>query len=377
VAHGDGVWLVDVDGRRLLDAYNNVPVVGHCHPRVSEAVVRQTRSLNTHARYLHEPLVELAERLLGSMPPDAGLDSVMFVNSGSEANDIAWRIASGVTGRDGAIVTHHAYHGVTAAIADLSPEEWPDGFDVQRVARIPVDAGGEAVSAAAAELSQAGHGLAATFIDAGLTSDGIHPLTGERLEAIVRATRRAGGLFVADEVQVGYGRSGEHLWTFAHLGVTPDFVTLGKPMGNGYPLGAVLTRREIVNGFAFARRVFSTFGGNPVAAVAGLAVLDVIRDERIIPHVKRVGELLRRRIDELQIRHDHIVAVRGLGLLVGVQLDEPGRAKAVVDAMRARGVLVGRTGPNDDVLKIRPPLVFDDEHTALLVAALNEALDAT
>jgi 4-aminobutyrate aminotransferase-like enzyme/Ser/Thr protein kinase RdoA (MazF antagonist) len=377
VAHGDGVWLVDVDGRRLLDAYNNVPVVGHCHPRVSEAVVRQTRSLNTHARYLHEPLVELAERLLGSMPPDAGLDSVMFVNSGSEANDIAWRIASGVTGRDGAIVTHHAYHGVTAAIADLSPEEWPDGFDVQRVARIPVDAGGEAVSAAAAELSQAGHGLAATFIDAGLTSDGIHPLTGERLEAIVRATRRAGGLFVADEVQVGYGRSGEHLWTFAHLGVTPDFVTLGKPMGNGYPLGAVLTRREIVNGFAFARRVFSTFGGNPVAAVAGLAVLDVIRDERIIPHVKRVGELLRRRIDELQIRHDHIVAVRGLGLLVGVQLDEPGRAKAVVDAMRGRGVLVGRTGRDDDVLKIRPPLVFDDEHTALLVAALNEALDAT
>jgi 4-aminobutyrate aminotransferase-like enzyme/Ser/Thr protein kinase RdoA (MazF antagonist) len=376
VVLGEGAWLVDVDGRRLLDAYNNVPVVGHCHPRVSEAVVRQTRTLATHARYLYEPLVELAERLLASMPPEAGLDSVMFVNSGSEANDIAWRIASGVTGRDGAIVTKHAYHGVTAAIADLSPEEWPEGFDVPHVARIAVDAGGEAVAAAAAELSQAGHGLAATFIDAGLTSDGIHPLTGERLEAIVRATRLAGGLFVADEVQVGYGRSGEHLWTFAHLGVKPDFVTLGKPMGNGYPLAAVLTRREIVDGFAFARRVFSTFGGNPVAAVAGLAVLDVIRDERIIPHVKRVGELLRRRVDELQTRHDHIVAVRGLGLLVGVQLDEPGRAKEVVDAMRDRGVLVGRTGPNDDVLKIRPPLVFDDEHTGVLVAALSEALDS-
>jgi 4-aminobutyrate aminotransferase-like enzyme len=377
VARGHGVWLVDVDGRRLLDAYNNVPVVGHCHPRVTEAVVRQTRSLNTHARYVYEPLVELAERLLASMPPAARLDSVMFVNSGSEANDIAWRIASGVTGCDGAIVTQHAYHGVTAAIADLSPEEWPEGFEAPRVARIPVGGGGEAVAAAAGRLSEAGHGLAATFIDAGLTSDGIHPLTPERLAAIERATRRAGGFFVADEVQVGYGRGGEHLWTFAHLGVTPDFVTLGKPMGNGYPVAAVLTRREIVEGFAFARRIFSTFGGNPVAAQAGLAVLDVIRDERIIPHVKHVGEFLQRRLSELRTRYDEIVAVRGLGLLVGVQLDDPGRAKAVVDAMRRRGVLIGRTGPNEDVLKIRPPLVFDDEHAAVLLATLAEALDVT
>ena len=252
VASGEGAWLVDVDGRRLLDAYNNVPVVGHCHPRVTEAVVRQTRTLNTHARYVYEPLVELAERLLASMPPEAGLDTVMLVNSGSEANDIAWRIAAGVTGRDGAIVTQHAYHGVTAAIADLSPEEWPEGFNAPRVARIPADAGGEAVAAAAAGLAEAGHALAATFIDAGLTSDGVHPLTPERLAAIVQATHDAGGLFVADEVQVGYGRSGEHLWTFAHLGVAPDFVTLGKPMGNGYPVAAVLTRREIVEGFAFA-----------------------------------------------------------------------------------------------------------------------------
>jgi 4-aminobutyrate aminotransferase-like enzyme len=193
----------------------------------------------------------------------------------------------------------------------------------------------------------------------------------------VQATHDAGGLFVADEVQVGYGRSGEHLWTFAHLGVTPDFVTLGKPMGNGYPVAAVLTRREIVDGFAFARRVFSTFGGNPVAAQAGLAVLDVIRDERIIPHVKCVAASLRRQLDDVEIRYDEIVAVRGLGLLVGVQLDDPGRAKAVVDAMRVRGVLIGRTGPNEDVLKIRPPLVFDDEHAAVLVATLGEALDAT
>jgi 4-aminobutyrate aminotransferase-like enzyme len=339
-------------------------------------VVRQTRSLNTHARYLYEPLIELSERLLGSMPAAAGLDTVMLVNSGSEANDIAWRIAAGVTGRDGAIVTPFAYHGVTAAIADLSPEEWPEGFDPPRVARIPVDADGETLAAAAAALAGTGHGLAATFIDAGLTSDGIHPLTPERLAAIVQATHDAGGLFVADEVQVGYGRSGEHLWTFAHLGATPDFVTLGKPMGNGYPVAAVLTRREIIDNFAFAGSVFSTFGGNPVAAQAGLAVLDVIADERIIPQVKRVGELLRRRLEELQTRFDEIVAVRGLGLLVGVQLDDPVRAKKVVNGMRERGVLIGRTGPMDDVLKIRPPLVFDEANADMLVSRLDDALAA-
>ncbi len=193
----------------------------------------------------------------------------------------------------------------------------------------------------------------------------------------MQATHDAGGLFVADEVQVGYGRSGEHLWTFAQLGATPDIVTLGKPMGNGYPVAAMLTRREIVDGFAFAGSVFSTFGGNPVAAQAGLAVLDVIRDERIIPQVKRVGELLARRIGELQTRYDEIVAVRGLGLLVGVQLDGPERARNVVDAMRERGVLIGRTGPRDDVLKIRPPLVFDDEHAEVLVSALDASLLAS
>lgn len=378
VVGGAGVWLVDADGRRLLDAYNNVPVVGHCHPRVTEAVVRQTRTLNTHARYLYEPLVELAERLLATMPPAAALDSVMLVNSGSEANDVAWRIAAGVTGRDGAVVTHHAYHGVTAAIADLSPEEWPEGFEAPNVARIAAGGGGGEVAAAAARLAAAGHGLAATFLDAGLTSDGIHPPSPERLAAIVRATHDAGGLFfVADEVQVGYGRSGEHLWTFAHLGVAPDFVTLGKPIGNGYPVAAVLTRREIVEDFACARRVFSTFGGNPVAAQAALAVLDVIEDERIVPHVRRVGELLRGRIDELRARHPSIVDVRGLGLLLGVELDDPDRAKAVVDATRTAGVLIGRTGPRDDVLKIRPPLVFRDEHADMLVAALDAALAAS
>jgi 4-aminobutyrate aminotransferase-like enzyme/Ser/Thr protein kinase RdoA (MazF antagonist) len=355
---GEGVWLVDDEGRRLLDAYNNVPVVGHCHPRVTEAVVRQTRTLNTHARYAYEPLVELAERLLATMP---GLDTVMLVNSGSEANDVAWRIARGVTGNEGAVVTEHAYHGVTAAIADLSPEEWPRGQAPPHVTRIPPTL----------ELPPL-DGVAATFLDTGLTSDGIFPATAERARALLRATHAAGGLFVADEVQIGYGRSGEDLWMYRHLGLEPDLVTLGKPMGNGYPVAAVLTRRELVERFPYAGTVFSTFGGNPVSARAALAVLDVIEDERLVAHAKRVGEALRARIRALA--RPAIRDVRGIGLLTGVELDSPERARAVVDALRRDGVLIGRTGRRDDVLKIRPPLLFDDSHVERLLEALDRSL---
>jgi len=377
VVRGEGAWLIDADGRRILDAYNNVPVLGHCHPRVNEAIVRQTRALNTNARYLYEPLIELAERLLATMPPEARLDSAMIVNSGSEANEIAWRIAAGATRRSGAIVTHHAYHGVTAAMADLSPEEWPEGFDPAHVERIPHDGGAGEVAAAAARLEERGHTLAATFIDPAFTSDGIHPPTPARLAEIVSATRDAGGLFVADEVQVGYGRSGEHLWSFAHLGVAPDFVILGKPMGNGYPVAAVITRRELVEASGFAGRMFSTFGGNPVAAQAALAVLDVIEDERIISHTKRIAAELRGRLEDLSRDHPAIIDVRGLGLLIGVQLESSERANAVMNAMRNAGVLVGRTGPRNDVLKIRPPLVFGSEEADVLIATLDAAVTGT
>jgi 4-aminobutyrate aminotransferase-like enzyme/Ser/Thr protein kinase RdoA (MazF antagonist) len=360
---GEGVWLFDADGSRLLDAYNNVPVVGHCHPRVTEAIVRQTRTLNTHARYLYEPLIELAERLLATMPPAAGLDTVMLVNSGSEANDIAWRIATAVTGHVGAIVTEHAYHGVTEAIADLSPEEWPPGHNPSHVARITPPGSGADVERALAQLD----GLAATFLDGGFTSDGIFTPAAGEVAAVVDATHEAGGLFVADEVQAGFGRLGTHLWSFAHYGVAPDIVTLGKPMGNGYPVAAVATRRELVERFPFAGEVFSTFGGNPVAAQAALAVLDVIEDERLVEHVARVGERLLAALRELPV-----VEVRGRGLLVGVQLSSAELAAQTVDRLREAGILIGRTGPRGDVLKIRPPLVFREEHVALLVDGLRE-----
>lgn len=383
VVRGQGVWLFDSGGERLLDAYNNVPVVGHCHPRVTEAVVRQTRLLNTHSRYLYEPLVELAERLTATMPAGSGLDTVLLVNSGSEANDLAWRIATALTGHAGAIVTSYAYHGVTAAIADTSPEEWPAGYEPANVALIDADGDVEQeLVRAVARLAEREAGLAATYIDGGFTSDGIlRPATSE-LAAIVAHTHAAGGLYVADEVQIGHGRSGEELWSFVRDGITPDLVTLGKPMGNGYPVAAVITRKEIAERFAEFTHFFSTFGGNPVAARAALAVLDVIEDERLVAHAGRVGEYLTRALRELAAGRPELAAVRGGGLLIGVELvsaedgltPDPELARRVVDSLRERRILIGRTGRHENVLKIRPPLPFAEDHADLLLESLRAIL---
>jgi 4-aminobutyrate aminotransferase-like enzyme len=288
----------------------------------------------------------------------------MLVNSGSEANDLAWRLATTATGRSGAIVTEFAYHGVTTAVADFSPEEWPQGFRPDHVETItPFGVG---MAEAVEQLDARGRGLAATYLDCGFTSDGIWTPPAEAVHAIERATREAGGLLVADEVQAGHGRMGEHLWSFAQYGIAPDIVTLGKPMGNGYPVAAVIARRELFDRLKEEAEVFSTFGGNPVAARAALAVLDVIDDERLIDNAKRVGKELMDALRGLDIGE-----VRGRGLLVGVEVESPERAEDVVNRMRDAGVLINRTGPQSNVLKIRPPLVFAAEHVDLLVAALE------
>ena len=206
-----------------------------------------------------------------------------------------------------------------------------------------------------------------------MTSDGVHSVTAERVQALARATRAAGGLFVADEVQHGYGRSGGHLWGFARLGVEPDIVTLGKPMGNGYPVAAVIARKDIFDRFAAHAQVFSTFGGNPVAARAALAVLDVIEDERLVENAGHVGSGLLRALEELRARS--ITEVRGRGLLIGVELSDAATAERVVNALRNDGILIGRTGRDGNVLKLRPPLVFGDEHAELLIRSLARALD--
>ena len=372
-ARAEGVWIYEPDGQRLLDAYNNVPVVGHCHPRVTEAIVRQTRLGATNARYLADPLVELAERLLATFPPDAALDTVLLVNSGSEANDLAWRLAAEATGHDGALVTENAYHGVTTATTWLSPEDWPAARAPRHVARIPPPGSGADLGGAlATALEKLEGGLGATFLDGSLMSDGIYVPETSELQLLVERTHAAGGLYVADEVQAGHGRLGQGLWSFARHGIAPDVVTLGKPMGNGYPVAAVVTRRELAERFPYAGRTFSTFGGNPVAAAAALAVLDVLEDERLPERGAAVGERLRTAVENLG--KADVVEVRGRGLLAGVELSSAELATRVSDELREAGILVGLTGKDENVLKIRPPLAFTDEHAEFLVAALDGSL---
>ena len=371
VVRADGVWMYDAEGGRYLDAYNNVPVVGHSHPRVAEAIARQARLLNTNSRYLHETALELAERLLASLP--AEIDTCLFVNSGSEANELAWRLATEATGASGGIVSAWAYHGVTATLTDLSPSEWAEGEHPEYVATIAAPAG--SVPDAVAELDARGHRPAALLVDSAWTSDGIFTDAPEHVARAAADVRAAGGVFVADEVQAGFGRLGSHLWSFERSDLVPDVVTLGKPMGNGHPVAAVLARSEIAEAFAKRRKpMFSTFGANPVASAAGLAVLDVIEEEGLVERAASVGAYLHAALRELGERHAAVREVRGAGLLAGVQLTGP--ADAVANAVRERGILIGTTGPADDVLKIRPPLPFEREHVDLLVTALDEALAA-
>ena len=392
LVRGEGVWLMDADGNRFLDCYNNVPVLGHAHPRVTEAIARQSRALNTNMRYLHPAAIELAERLIASMPAGSGLDTVLLVNSGSEANDTAWRLATAWSGARGALVTEYAYHGVTEAIADLSPEEWRGGhrpafvetfppLDRFRDDTDPEEAALELVLAAE-RLQGCGRTPSAVFVDGGFTSDGILAPPDAYVRALADRAHDVGALYVADEVQAGHGRSGAHLWSFAAAGVPADLVTLGKPMGNGHPVAAVITRREITERLAETTEWFSTFGGNPVAAVAALAVLDVIEDERLMERAGRVGPALRAAIVDLQATHEAIGDVRGIGLLTGVELvcdagsrtPDAGLAGAVQNAMRDRGVLAGTTGAAGNTLKIRPPLVFGEVHIPQVVDALDAAL---
>jgi 4-aminobutyrate aminotransferase-like enzyme/Ser/Thr protein kinase RdoA (MazF antagonist) len=397
LVRGEGAWMEAADGRRYLDAYNNVPVVGHAHPRVVDAIARQAALLNTNTRYLHENVVELAERLVASLPDE--LDTVMFVNSGSEANDLAWRLATTVTGGDAGIVTEWGYHGVTAAIADFSPSEWPRGVQPPGVETYPAPdtyrgpyadaddppsvARAEMVGAIA-RLSDRGRRPAALFLDSTFTADGIFVPSPAVVAELVAAAHDAGALFVADEVQSGHGRTGDGLWGHTRWGVTPDVVTLGKPMGNGHPIAAVVTRSDIVDRFGAQTTFFSTFGGNPVACAAALAVLDVIADERLLENAVAVGDLLRADLRDLAARHASIGDVRGRGLMIGVELvhdpatREPAGdlAARVKDAMAERGVLIGTSGRHRNVLKIRPPLSITPDEAKIIISTLAGVLDA-
>jgi 4-aminobutyrate aminotransferase-like enzyme len=382
---GEGVWLYDDEGHRYLDVYNNVPQVGHCHPHVVKAISHQARMLNTSTRYLHGLILELAERITSRLPEP--LSVCMFVCTGTEANELAWRMAKLASGNDGALITSHSYHGNSDANIGFSSEEVPPEKLPNHAApfyaplsnttfRQPDSGLREAIK----NLGKWNHRPAMLIVDSGFTSDGIYTPPGGYLRTLYAETRGAGGLCVSDEVQAGYGRLGRHFWGFEFDDVVPDIVTMGKPMGNGHPLAAVVTRPEIAEALASETGYFNTFGGNPVSCAAGLAVLDVIEVEGLQHNAHAMGNYLRARFLELRKDYSVLGEPHGAGLLLGVDvLDADGCpdsdvASQVMNHMRQNGVLIGTTGPNANVLKIRPPIVFNQEHAEILLASLTNAL---
>lgn len=392
VHRAEGVWLYGPDGTAYLDVYNNVPCVGHCHPRVVAAVRDQVGQLNTHTRYLTDTVVDYAERLVATFP--ASLAQVMLTCTGSEAIDLALRIARSATGAAGLIVTENAYHGVTAAAAEASPSLGagvPLGLHVRTVAAPdsfrddPASMGecfAAAVRAAIADLQRHGAAPAALLFDTVFSSDGLCTHPPGFIQPAVQAIRDAGGLFIADEVQPGFARTGSTLWGFARHRVEPDMVVLGKPMGNGIPIAGVVGRSDLFDDFARRTRYFNTFGGNPVSCAAAIAVLDVLRDEALMENAAVVGKYLQAGLHDLGARFERIGDVRGDGLFIGLEFvsdrqsktPDSGLANRIVNALRRRHVLISASGKAGNTLKIRPPLPFSTAHADLLLEAMAASL---
>lgn len=370
---GEGVWLYDAAGRPYLDMYNNVVSLGHCHPAVVEAIARQAATLATNTRYLHQTILDYAEKLLAGFPTP--LQHVMFTCTGSEANDLAYRIAKTFTGGTGIIITETAYHGITDTVAQFSPSlgrQVDLGAHVRTV-RAPnaygagedvVQGFGASVERAAADLLRHGIKPAMLIVDSLFTSDGICAGPGAFLAPAVEAIHRVGGIFVSDEVQPGFGRSGTHMWGFQRHGVVPDLVTLGKPMGNGQPIAAVVAASAVVDDFGRKARYFNTFGGNAVSCAAALAVLDTIEREGLMANAGTIGEQMRNGLDKLAESHACLGAVRGAGLMMGVEIisdrdgaPDPAKTAQIVNGLRDNGVLISSCGAHHNVLKIRPPLI--------------------
>jgi 4-aminobutyrate aminotransferase-like enzyme len=383
---GAGVYLYDADGNAYLDAYNNVPSVGHSHPHVTDTVGRQLATLNTHTRYLTDGVVRYAERLLGTH--DLGTPAhAMFTCTGSEANDLALRIARHHTGGTGVIVTANAYHGVTAALAELSPSLGPNVPLGEHVRAVPPPSAGvnftTAVAWAISDLERHGIRLAAFLADSLFSSDGVLPDPAGFLAPIPEIVHGAGGLYIADEVQSGFGRTGTHLWGYQRHGIMPDIVTMGKPMGNGLPIAGLVARQEVLDDFGRKARYFNTFGGNPVCVAAASAVLDVLEAEGLPANAAATGAYLRDALTQVAAGSPVLGNVRGAGLYLGVDVISPGTtgepsgalASAIVNGMRERRVLISATGPHGNVLKIRPPLPFGREHADQFSAVLAEVLN--
>ena len=388
LVRGEGVWLFDPEGQAYLDVYNNVPSVGHCHPHVVAAIAKQAATLNTHTRYLHELILSYAERLLTTFPSE--MSQVMFTCTGSEASDLALRVARNFTGGTGVIVTETAYHGITGAVSEISPslgQHVPLGVHVRTVpapkSGLSVGATFTAhVEAAIRDLQRHGLRVSALITDTIFSSDGVYADPAGFLAPAVEAVRRAGGLFIADEVQPGFGRTGDAMWGFQRHGVVPDIAVLGKPMGNGLPIAGIVAKPEVLRDFATKARYFNTFGGNPVSCAAAMAVLEVIESEGLMANSAEVGARLMQGLADLARRHACLGEVRGAGLFIGADImdssserrADPATATRIVNALCKRRVLIGASGPQGHVLKIRPPLCFSAGNADLFLQKLDEVL---
>ena len=394
IVRGEGVWLYDADGRKYLDMYNNVAHVGHCHPQVVEAICAQVGTLNTHTRYLHDNVINLAEQLTAKFPTE--LDTAMFCCTGSEANELALRIASSVTGSEGLVVVEYAYHGNSRATFEISPSDIPANDIPSYVVTVPAPdtfrgqyRGEDAADKYASHVADAievlrsrGIKPAAFVVDTIISSSGIVSPPPGYLGKVAEIIRGAGGLFVADEVQPGFGRTGKNFWGFEADDFVPDIVTMGKPMGNGHPIAGVVTRRDLVEDFSKKAHYFNTFGGNPVSCAAGLAVLDIIARENLQQNALDVGQYIINGLWQLAEEYDCIGDVRGSGLFLALELvsDREARTPAtelagsVVESLRERGVLTGCIGPESNILKLRSPMTLSRSNAEYFLSALKDSL---
>jgi 4-aminobutyrate aminotransferase-like enzyme len=388
---GEGVWVWDKDGQRYLDCYNNVPHVGHCHPHVVEAISVQAQKLNTHTRYLHEGIVDYGERLTAKFQTE--LNQIIMVCSGSEANDIALRMAQAATGKTGIIATDNTYHGNTMAVSQLSSRKPPIGGYAANVRHVPApdtlrpiggdyksqaNAFAKEIQTAIIDLETSGYGFSGFLFCPTFANEGLPDLPKNFMAPAAQIIKAAGGILISDEVQPGFGRTGDNWWGHEWLKLSPDVVTLGKPMANGHPVAAVVAKENIMADFRNAFGYFNTFGGNPVSCAAAAATLDVIEQDGLIENSRHVGKEFLERLQT--IKHEVIANIRGRGLFIALELEFNGfasekSAERIVEYARNNGLLMGRTGRNRNILKLRPPMPFSTQNAEQATTILNAAFD--
>ncbi|MGC6517380.1 MAG: aspartate aminotransferase family protein [Candidatus Puniceispirillaceae bacterium] len=393
---GEGVWLWDADGRKYLDCYNNVPHVGHCNPHVVAAITDQASQLNTHTRYLHDTILDYIERLTSVMAEP--LNTAIMTCTGSEANDIALRMAEAMTGKRGIISTDATYHGNTSLVSQLSQSNVPSvGFGLDQYFRFVTapdsyrtpDPDGRIFASQVAEqiarLEKEGIGFGALLICPYFLNEGFPEHPDGWLKPVAEVVHRANGLLICDEVQSGFGRVGSHMWAYEKMGITPDIVVLGKPMANGHPVGAVVTNTDIVAKFRKGYRYFNTFGGNPVSCAAALATMEELERKGLQQNAYNVGRYAKERLKLLAQKYECIGDVRGSGLIFGAEIvadrdtKEPATkyTDIIINKMRERGILLSKLGRHKNTLKIRPPMPFSHEHVDLLCDTLDDVLSLT